>query len=968
MFSKCKNNFRGKILKTFLIFLLSFCFVFPPQICYATISPMIADFLCERGQFYYTQGKYPKALDEFKKALLANPESKTAKEFIVLIEQGKITVNALPQKDQFLKEIPAENMALEIFQQKAIGKNEAVPTHVGVVPSKEIYELSTAVVTQRKGKVSKKLTAAAVKESLIPKETIIDIHQKIEGKDSSNIETNVAARLVMRGKNIVRFLITNPALLKATRQNTDGILVEPQGIGSCFMHFWDEQGLKTLKFDIGPRRFEEEQIEAAQQRFQEEIQPQSFKFGYSIESDTFMTGRGFGDLKQKSHTMSYSSSLIGETPYGNFDAAILGTRTNFGTYNVTNLRMGLTGGHYDQFKDINLRFFDLSPSFNAFGFPGSDLRGALVDAPMFNKRLNYTAFWGALPQGNFTQLESSSGMTQTRDAYLEGIGVNYKIGTFGNFKSFYAHSYGSELTAPVLTNDVTGFGTDYYFGRFNIGTEMAYDMRHSISYTAHSNFNLSKLRIGLSMTENNKNFASLLGGAANSGSTSGALSLSYQPTQSVMITNMFTGNRDKVFGNPNNPTRPNYYSVSKLRWVLDTQTELEFGYTMNDLIGTISPSVTESKEVTLRKKIFFFKTLNTYIDFENSKSKNYSSSSQDFNNNRILMGLNFRVISDLYFFYNREFNFLKNKSTGETATPVAQEAGLNYYKQIFDTPFYINSRIFYRDEQNTASVLSYLSGEDRLEGEVELTFKPNPDSEAFLKCRVANIWAEKEGVGKHFDLDLNWGLRFIWDTGLRWEPVGGFSGYVFYDLNSDGLRQASEKGVKDVLIKSSGGKTTTTDGRGYYKISGIKGRRTMLEVDLKTIPKGYSPTTSVSRELDIVHARTKRIDFGIATRCEISGLVFNDLNNNGQYERGEESIKGVVVILDGKIKASSDAMGEYTLRKLSAGEHTLTLDLKTVPIKYIPKVAIQKKIRVLEGTAFIYNIPRVEQKKESPKK
>ncbi|MFH0877510.1 MAG: SdrD B-like domain-containing protein, partial [Candidatus Omnitrophota bacterium] len=121
-------------------------------------------------------------------------------------------------------------------------------------------------------------------------------------------------------------------------------------------------------------------------------------------------------------------------------------------------------------------------------------------------------------------------------------------------------------------------------------------------------------------------------------------------------------------------------------------------------------------------------------------------------------------------------------------------------------------------------------------------------------------------------------------------------------------------------------------------------------------------TTPQSPEVEVVHAKVKRVNFGLTTRTEISGLVFHDKNGNGVYEAGEDTIKKVVIILDGKEKALSSRMGEYMFRKMQAGEHTITLDLKSIPIQFIPKVPVSKKIKVAEGATFVYNIPLQEVK------
>ena len=960
-----------KFLSTLLIILISLPLILPVSVVQAAISPQIADFLCEKGIFYYDHGKYPQALVEFKKALLANPESRRAKEFIQRIEGQEIAPQVMSSEALFNEKGSVVDLFLDRLQIK-----ESVPPAIPsqTMPAQEMNELQKAVISSKqRGQVSGEVRAPAPKLRLLqsqvaPEETVIDINQESAGKEVTDIETNIAERLILKGENILRFVVTQPDLLKVTRLSADELLVEPQDLTSTYMHIWDNKGRKTFRFAIGPRKFEEESLEAMLEKVREANLPQSFRLSYGIDGDSFMTGRGFGDLKRQSQVWSYNASAVGETPYGYFDSAVQGSRTTLEKYRISSLTMGLTGGHYDQLKDISIRAFDFTPAISAFGFPGSTLRGIMANAPMFHHQLDYTTFWGAIPAGDFTQLAISSGLAPTKKAWLEGVGLNYRLGSVANFRSFYAHSYGPERSEPVLTSDTSGFGMLYNFGRFDIGSDMVYDHIKNISYAAHSNINFSKVHMGLSFSDYNKHFASLLGGPALSGSTNGAMTINYRPTPDINIVDSFTATIDKVFGNPLLPGRPNYNSLTKFYWTLDPHTELELGYNYDDRIGSNSPEKTETIDFGIRKKFFFLRKLNTYFNYQNRKNESLSSPAQDFNNNRILAGLSFRVLGELFAYYNREFNFLRNTFSGDTAFPMAQEVGLNFYRQIFDSPFYTNSRIYYRVEENTESQLSFLSGQDRLEGESELTYKPNPDSETYIKVRITNVWAAKQGADKHLDLDLSWGMRFLWDTGFRWPSVGSFYGYVFYDLNADGVKEVGERGIKGVQIKGPEGKTYTTSAMGYYKVPRVSGRQATLEIDLKTIPKGYSPTTSTVREVDVVHATAKRVDFGIITRSEISGIVFSDKNENGKYDPGEEPLRGVAIILDDKQKTVTTPLGEYMFRKLSPGDHTLTLDLKSVPLKFIPKVPLTKKVKVMEGTTFVYNIPLQETKETPPEK
>jgi hypothetical protein len=64
-----------------------------------------------------------------------------------------------------------------------------------------------------------------------------------------------------------------------------------------------------------------------------------------------------------------------------------------------------------------------------------------------------------------------------------------------------------------------------------------------------------------------------------------------------------------------------------------------------------------------------------------------------------------------------------------------------------------------------------------------------------------------------------------------------------------------------------------------------------------------------------------------------------------------------VLKLDEAKEVVSDGTGSYLLLNVSPGEHTLTLDLDSLPVYYLPKTALTKEIILSEGAIYNYNIP-----------
>jgi len=144
---------------------------------------------------------------------------------------------------------------------------------------------------------------------------------------------------------------------------------------------------------------------------------------------------------------------------------------------------------------------------------------------------------------------------------------------------------------------------------------------------------------------------------------------------------------------------------------------------------------------------------------------------------------------------------------------------------------------------------------------------------------------------------------------------------------------------------------------GYYKFKKIKARKVYVTLDTSTLPPGFVITVPVTQEVAVMHHRTSQVNFGIISRTEITGLVFEDSNGNGEYDREDKGVGGIVVTLEDGSQAITDGAGKYSFPHVSTGEHTITLNLESVPVYYLPETALSKKITIYEGVSYINNIP-----------
>ncbi len=154
---------------------------------------------------------------------------------------------------------------------------------------------------------------------------------------------------------------------------------------------------------------------------------------------------------------------------------------------------------------------------------------------------------------------------------------------------------------------------------------------------------------------------------------------------------------------------------------------------------------------------------------------------------------------------------------------------------------------------------------------------------------------------------------------------------MFLDTNKDGNLQAGEAGIPGVIITLRSGTTviatTTTDAGGNYSFPNVvPGTYTITE----TQPSLYGdppsgPFAPNVRTVTVGSTPVTDQDFG-DTPGGVSGVVYQDLNNDGVKQATEPGIGGVTVTLvntgtNATVTTTTAADGTYNFNNLPAGKY-----------------------------------------------
>ncbi len=755
---------------------------------------------------------------------------------------------------------------------------------------------------------------------------------------------------------VVKFISTDDGIVVMDTVESSTLRIAGSGVGSTFVHVWDESGRKTFSLRVKqpkvlPNLRMEKQIE-----LYEKTRP--FKFSYDNSRGAFYAGDKYRQMKRSGYDFTQRGSFVGDTPYGELSGRAQ-TQNDLGRVFLTDAQLALRDGKVGNYRNFNAVAGDSFVDPNFMVFSEARVRGALLEHWDDSKRVQWSAFRGREESSMIGTLTPGVVSERTLNSYLTGETVNFKLNEQSRLRAGYFQGSGRDRNSNSVKSGTAGEFTTELGPHVVFKSEVdrdtsRYAQRHAF-LTTFKNFNMKN-----EVRDVSKNFFSLLGTPGRQGEIGYLLDASGSPTDWWSMKGSLDIFRDRLIFNPEDPSSVNIHTDFSMRFIPSESSSLVFSYQDIDDTGRIGPMKLRvySSQYTQRINVLGHKA-SVFTRYQNRNNRALTTPLSDYQQNQIAVGFYTEIFWGIYLSMQKECSLLYEPILDRTTYPSVFSYSLDYSRQLVNLPLYLDMHLRVRDEEETESINSFMAGEDSTEVSGGIRYKPSDDLEVFLNGSFTQYVPENKSTAPSQRVEAQFltGMNYIYDTGWRWAAKGSFNGYVFKDANGDGIRQAGEAGITGVMVTVSDGQKTATNADGFYEFKAVSGKKVTLTMDNASIPYGYTPTGSLMREADIVQKKTVRIDFGMTPRSEISGIVFSDVNGDGKYDTSDAGVRKVKITLEDGQSAWSNAIGVYSFPNVAAAEHTASLSLATLPEGYLPVDVPIKKFTTFEGIRYQLNFP-----------
>ena len=761
---------------------------------------------------------------------------------------------------------------------------------------------------------------------------------------------------------ITRFLIGDSKLVTGVQTSPTELDLTAQSAGRTFVIVWTEEARTTTSLLILPVRPPPPtpSVEARQDLIEH---ADSLKVGYETSYGSVHRGENVEKADQETTTTAHHILTHEfETPVGMTSSQVKFRRVNT-SRSLETWWVKLADGDLGWFKDFDAIAGDATLPFTtrAFGVPsGLRYRGASLRyrdlAPWHT-----ATFWGrertgalALPSGE---------LGEDPDAFVYGFhaGLPEPVGMWKT-EAAAMFGYGDDRR-DTQSNQVYDLVTTLQLlESWSLTNELGLS-EGNFGYTVGSSWKGDHAKLATTFRDINEQFQTVTGAGGGQGERGLSVDASWSPMQPLNFHGTLDVFKTRLFPNPEEPDALNLSANLDADWTPWESTSLAGFLSRRRDLGTISPNedlrvgLSWGQRVPLQPMVPFLNHLTLSNRFEHQETRNVTSPTLDTDLEIASINVAVPLFWGLTANAGYQRYFLEETFTGARSEPNRWLVGLSHFSSFGQGQWQLRSRVAYEDEANTESPRSPLAGQDRITSTAGLRYRPSSSVELSVDGRVQHTRFEDAAQEGQLEFSIFTGAKLLFDTHVvRWDPTARIQGVVFHDLNGDGVRQAGEDGLEDILVMAGTIKEAFTDEEGRFVLGKVSGKTIPVSVDLASLPQGFVVSTPQRYVIRPEEQPSAVVVFGALGRAEIRGRVFYDVDGNGRYSAADQGVEDVRLQLNGH-QAHTDRSGWFFFRDLPGGRYTFSLMLDSLPVKYLPLVPLRQSVEVEEGQTVTLDLP-----------
>ena len=774
----------------------------------------------------------------------------------------------------------------------------------------------------------------------------------VQQKINIQLEETVTCRL----PGLKKFLNSVPHIAAVMLVDQDTVSLQGLHVGVSYLYAWFESERQVIKISV---RIKDLPKSSVQERIEQEW---ATKDNFKVE---YMYTGNYSRIHDKTDDRTYTNredtwhflTLKGMTPYGQVKA--YGKIEQIDSqFKLPERTLSFIDFDIGVIPPFTLDIGDSHAYLSKFVLSGITIDGANFQTDFWDEQMYLNLLWGQKQRPHLGSLTSD---IQSQDYYVWGTRLEYHpVDTFA-IAGNVAGGYGDEKDDNAA-RQAYGIDASYEKDLFTLDVQTGFESGH-YGALATGEYMKDYNLFGVQLFDIQKDYYDVIGKINQQGERGTELYFTYYPYEFLELRGKTKLYQDRFFAAPERDDKINNDSeIGANVTVRQTSFSAVYNYTKNK--ASLFPYQLDSVTLTATRS---FKIFNRNVRVYSSASRYERSgdSAPEFNADRYKFSLGTYVSLNKYISFNasRDWAWVDEKETGEKFHPAQYTTGLTASKGFDRLGLTSTLTLSYSKEESDGSRASFFSDKERAGVTAGLRYNRQSGVEVYVSGGVERVKdtdskpEEEEKKQNTTEYNLQTGLRYVWDTGFRWYASAPIAGKVFIDKNGNGTYDPGEVGVEQVEIKLLKEKAVTTDAEGFFSFGQVRGKYEYVTVNTSTIPVGYIFTTPEQVKVDISQREKIFIYFGIRTRCEVNGIVFNDVNMNGKYDYGDSGINHVNIIIDDAHALETDVDGRYNKKDLMPGEHTIRILLESLPKNLFIRGKLIESFVVNEGGMFQKDYP-----------